>query len=64
MINFQNTPFSYACANCGKLTMTPFIDIHTEITTSNAKINLCSACQYKLAQKILFRKDKASAIDA
>lgn len=61
MIDFQSTPFSYACASCGKFTMEPFIDVCTERTISNVKINLCSACQYKLAQKILFRRGKEKA---
>lgn len=61
MIDFQSTPFSYACASCGKLTLEPFIDVCTERTISNVKINLCSTCQYELAQKILFRRGKANA---
>lgn len=64
MIDFQSTPFSYACASCGSLTLEPLIDVCTDRTVSNVKINLCSNCQYKLAQKILFRKSKTSAIDA
>jgi hypothetical protein len=64
MINFQDTPFSYACASCGKLTMAPFIDVCTERTVSNVKINLCSDCQIELARKILFRKSKEAAMEA
>ena len=64
MIDFLDTPFSYMCASCGKLTMAPLIDVCTERTVSNVKINLCSACQYELAQKILFRKGKETAMDA
>ena len=56
MIDFQSTPFSYACASCGNLTMTPLIDVCTERTISNVKINLCSTCQLELARRILFRR--------
>lgn len=62
MINFQDTPFSYMCASCGKLTLEPFIDICVERTVSKVKVNLCSACQYELARKILFRRCKETAI--
>lgn len=63
MIDFQPTPFSYACASCGKLTLEPFIDVCTERIISNAKINLCSTCQYELARKILFRRGKQNATE-
>jgi len=63
MINFQSTLIPYACASCGKLTLEPFIDVCTERTISNVKINLCSDCQYELAQKILFRRGKANATE-
>ena len=63
MINFQSTPFSYACASCGKLTMEPLIDICTERTISNVKIHLCSNCQYELAQNILFRRGNQNATE-
>lgn len=61
MIDFHPTPFSYACASCGKLTLEPLIDICTERTVNNAKINLCSDCQYELARRILFRRGKENA---
>ena len=63
MINFQDTPFSCACASCGKLTMEPLIDVCTDRTICNVKINLCSTCQYELAQKILFRRGKINATE-
>lgn len=61
MIDFLPTPFSYACASCGKLTLEPLIDVGTERTISNVKINLCSTCQDELARKILFRRGKENA---
>ena len=63
MIDFQETSFSYMCASCGSLTLEPLIDVCTERTVSNIKINLCSACQYELARKILFRRGKANAAE-
>lgn len=63
MIDFQSMPFSYACASCGKFTQEPLINVFTERTVNNVEINLCSTCQYKLAQKILFRRGKANATE-
>ena len=63
MIDFQSTRFPYACASCGNPTLEPLIDVCTERTVSNVKINLCSTCQYELAQKILFRRGKANATE-
>ena len=63
MIDFQPTLFSYAWASCGSLTLEPLIDVCTDRTVRNVKVNLCSACQYELARKILFRRGKANATE-
>lgn len=65
MIDFQSTPFSYACASCGKLTLSALIEIGEDqvAIAHNAKINLCDACKDELVRRILFRRGKANATE-
>ena len=65
MIELRESPFSYACASCGKLTLSALIEIGEDqvAIAHNAKINLCDACKDELARRILFRRGKQNATE-
>ena len=65
MIELRSTPLSFACASCGKLSLSPLIEIGTDqdAMARNAKINLCDACKNELVRRILFRRGKQNATE-
>ena len=65
MIELRDSPFSFSCASCGKLTYSYLIDLgdNQVAMAHNAKINLCDACKEELARRILFRRGKANATE-
>ena len=65
MIRLRETPLSYACASCGKLSLSALIEVGTdqEAIKHNARINLCDACKEELARRILFRRGKQNATE-
>ena len=65
MIELRDTPLSFACASCGKLSLSALIEIRVDQIEMchNAKINLCDSCKEELARCILFRRSKPNATE-
>lgn len=65
MIELRDTPMSFACASCGKLSLSPLIEIGEDQIemNSNPKLNLCDSCKEELARRILFRRSKPYATE-
>ena len=63
MIELRNTPLSFSCASCGKLTLSALIEIGEDqiAMAHNAKIILCDDCKDELVRRILFRRGKQNA---
>ena len=65
MIELRDTPLSFPCASCGKLSLSALIEIGEDqvAIAHNAKLNLCDACKEELVRRILFRRGKRNATE-
>ena len=65
MIELRESPLSFACASCGKLSLSALIEIGEDqvAMAHNANINLCDDCKNELVRRILFRRGKQNATE-